>query len=387
MRAKAAKKAPLARPRAQPARRKKQGKGKKWFLGFDNFRAGSGDAPSSKRSDLVSLAPAEYGTQQSASNKVQTIAQDELVAIVQGSVSFQCTSWQVQPGLVANFPWLAQLSALYQKYRIRSMVFYFKPTVSQYNSLGQQGRVVLCFDTDALSPLLQSTQQAENLSPHVDGMPYEKMYLELPAAKITPPDGKFVRTGPAPAGSDIKTYDAGIVYFCTEGLGGSGAIGELRVKYVVDLVSPMLPNSVPPQVNYRVTQAYASVPISASTATWTQIPINTYSTIGNGLGLSMDAGGNVTFPSGLFNIVYKVKFTPSAFSLTLMEYEIRVNGAPVGWSSFVNTPNPGSSAGQNCWELTMVRNLTQGSIVTFWGRGTFASGTLTIDGSFIATLC
>lgn len=376
MRAKKAR-AAQAPPPQQP-RKKGKSKNKKWFLGFDNFRMGSGDAPKRSRNmDLISMAPAEMGVQQASSNRRQIIAQDELVAMVQGSVTLQCTSWQVQPGLVANFPWLAQIANLYQKYKIRSMVFYFKPTVSQYNALGQQGRVVLSFDTDALSPLLQSTQQAEAMTPHVDGLPYEKMFLELPSERATPGDGKFVRSGPAPAGSDIKTYDAGVVYFTTEGLGGSGQIGELRVKYVVELLNPVLPNTIPPQVNYRVSAFSASSPASLTTGVQTQIAINTVGTVGNGLGVGYTAGGSFTMPSGLFNLTFKVKFTPSANNITTCIYEIRINGGAVGWSSF---RNESATMGINTYVLPVTRAFSAGDVVTCWAQANFPSGTATADG-------
>jgi len=376
MRAKKAR-AAQAPPPPQP-RKKGKSKNKKWFLGFDNFRMGSGDAPKRSRNmDLISMAPAEMGVQQASSNRRQVIAQDELVAMVQGSASFQCTSWQVQPGLVANFPWLAQIANLYQKYKIRSMVFYFKPTVSQYNALGQQGRVVLSFDTDALSPLLQSTQQAEAMTPHVDGLPYEKMFLELPSERATPSDGKFVRSGPAPAGADIKTYDAGTVYFTTEGLGGSGQIGELRVKYIVELLNPVLPNTVPPQINYRISAFYASAPVNLTNSIPSQISINTLGTVGNGLGIAYTSGGTFTMPSGLFNLTFKVKFTPSTNAVTTCIYEIRINGAAVGWSSF---RNESAAMTINTYVLPMARAFTAGDIVTCWAQAYFGSGTCTADG-------
>jgi hypothetical protein len=316
---------------------------------------------------MISVAPGESSSK--AQNKTQLICQDELIQTVSSSVTFDCVSVLVQPGFAAVFPWLAQIAVLFQKYRIRSMKFYFKPTVSQYNTLGQAGRLVLSFDTDSASPLLTSLEEAEGMAPHADGMAYEKLVLNVPdRAKRS----LFVRSGPQPVGTDIKTYDAGRLFISTQGMTGIGQIGELRVKYEVEVFQPMLPDQLRPAINISICKF--QMPSAVSMVTGVASINNPTTKIANGLDLSIDAAG-IIMPAGWFQVKMHHEFTNSTNSATDFAGALFLNGlilasTRVGW-------NGTGSLGGYYGDSVIIHKFVEGDRVQCWGSATFASGAST----------
>jgi hypothetical protein len=171
------------------------------------------------------------------SQKRQVSSNDEFIANVQGSSGFTTTSYPVNPGLAATFPWGAKQASLFQKYRVRKLLFYYKPTVSAYGNGGQSGKVMLSHNYDALAPPPVNKQIVEDTYPHSDAMPYENCQLVVVPQKQ---DSMYVRTGSLPMSSDIKTYDLGNLSVSVEGSEEDIEIGELRVFYEIELTNPVL---------------------------------------------------------------------------------------------------------------------------------------------------
>lgn len=350
----------------------------RWHIGFDKFSMGSGDKPKSTKSrnlDMIAMAPMESAEDFGAgSSKNQIISQDEYITTVVGSTVFQSTSYVLQPGLANMFPWLAAIANLFQKYRIISFRFYVKPLVSQYNALGQSGRVILGFDYDATASPLTTQVQAEGMAPHVDGMPYEKMSLALNNQRATPTT-KFVRSSVPPAGSDLKMYDAGTLYVSTYGLSGSGTIGELRCKYTVELQNPVLPNSVVAPTNNTVSLARNQLAITIPTATDTLITLDTFDSGINGLGLAF-SGGSLVMPAGMFLLNWTIKFNnPGANVITAAQSWITRNGTAVGLTTQFS-----GATGFQTWTQSGATPFTcaAGDLLAIKANVVFASGTTSV---------
>ena len=311
---------------------------KKWYVSaqneyIGNLEAGSGAAPRARnrRRDVDGVWGGEGGMSQPAPHpqpisinnpgqgRAQPIVQRELVALVGGSASLQSTSWQLQPGLAAVFVWLSAISRLYQKYRIRRLRLIYKPMVSNFDPLGSKGKCCVSFDTDALGSPLSSFIQAEGMTPNMRFMPYQDAELD-----ITPSCGgeRYVRSGPVPAGSDPKTYDAGTIYFSTDGFGGSGTIGELHVEYTVDLINPILPNSVPPVINLNRSK-FQQLNLALPDNAWTKYSNLTVNS--NALGFDT-TGGTLTGVSGSFLFHMQVRFKPAAALVSIFSIRALLNG-------------------------------------------------------------
>lgn len=203
-------------------------------------------------------------------DKHMQVAEDEFISNVKSSENFRNhIVLPVNPGQADTFPWLANIAKQFDKYEFKMLEFYYKPTVSGFASAGQRGKVMLSFDFDAADPPPANKQQVEDRYPHADCMPYETCRLRVNPAQMRNQDSKYVRPGILPAGTDIKTYDAGTFTLSTEGGELDATIGELRVRYVVDLFVPVLESDSTSTVNFRVSQFAGSQNLPSGIATTT----------------------------------------------------------------------------------------------------------------------
>jgi hypothetical protein len=171
----------------------------------------------------------------------QVIEEDEYIGEVAGSVAFATTGYACNPGQALVFPWGNKVASLYEEYEFEMLEFYYKREVSEFSTNGQAGKVMLSFDFNAGDPAPLSKQQVEDSVPHVDGMPCTPVIrLPIDCALLRRNLGKFVRAGAQPANTDIKTFDAGRLYVSTFGNTNTSTIGELRVRYRVKLIKPVL---------------------------------------------------------------------------------------------------------------------------------------------------
>jgi len=193
--------------------------------------------------------------------------EDEYIVDVAGSTTFATTQFPLNPGQSGTFPWLSQEAKLFEKYRILGLEFYYRPQVSAFATNGQSGKVMLSFDYDASDAAPATKQQVEDTHPHADGMPYESVLLSVDPKESARQDSYFIRSGGLPGGSDIKTYDFGTLSVSTIGNNSTANIGELRVRYAIALIDPVLENMVNAPLNLRISQFQNSVNESAGATT------------------------------------------------------------------------------------------------------------------------
>jgi hypothetical protein len=177
----------------------------------------------------------------------QTIEEDEYIGEVNGSVSFATTGYNINPGQAGTFPWGNKISQLYERYDFNYLEFYVCSEVSAYATQGQTGVVVLSCDYDASDVAPTTKQQVEDTDPHTKPcLPsvQSPIRLILDCAEMRSSDAKYVRPGAQPANTDIKTYDAGILYVSTQGNQNTTVIGELHVRYKCTLKKPVLESAV-----------------------------------------------------------------------------------------------------------------------------------------------
>jgi hypothetical protein len=330
----------------------------------------------------IGMVPTEMGNANSGSLHSQRVEQDEVIGIISGSGpgAFQSTPFQINPGQLATFPWLGQLALLFERYEIRELEYYYKPIVSGYAPSGQIGKVILSTDYDAASAALQNYRQAETMDPHADGMPYENIVLRLDPRRLTPPGGKFVRTGILPAGNDIKTFDAGTFYASVQGTTDTNQIGELRVRYVIALMNPRLPNTNPPSAQFTASGVYASAAVAAPAGTPTLALLNTLtSNPSNGLGVALPGGGLVALHAGLYSIAYQGVWTVSTGQASSLFTELLVNGAAVGGRSVLTSAGT-NSLSSSYQSGTTVYQAQEGDTLSLSGLCALGGGTATFAG-------
>jgi len=174
-----------------------------------------------------------------ASRDQARIVHRELIASVTGSSSFAVPlSFSLNPGLAATFPWLSSQAQAWETYKFNRLRFcYYTRTGSNV-----PGSVMLVPDYDAADAAPSSEQIASSYEDVAEDAPWKDICHELrPSSMFSMGPRKFIRTGPVPAGTDIKTYDAGQEFVCTTD-GTAVNWGKLWVEYDVTLFTPQLPS-------------------------------------------------------------------------------------------------------------------------------------------------
>jgi len=155
--------------------------------------------------------------------------------------NFQATQFALNPGQVATFPWLSSVAKNFESYRFKKLKFCYETEAP--SSLG--GSAVLSIDYDATDAAPTTKQQAMAYRNAVRSAPWEPSCHTSDIEDLNKQKSYFVRPGPQPPNTDIKTYDTGNMFVCTQNVTTASAVcGELYVEYDVELLTPVYENSV-----------------------------------------------------------------------------------------------------------------------------------------------
>lgn len=203
---------------------------------------GSGDyklvGPDTKYNVLSGSVP-----QFSSTSSTNIVCHREYLQDFKGTSAFTNTSYPLNPGMAATFPWLASIAQNYQEYRIHGLVFEFRPLTTDYANSGVPGVVIMATNYNAEASVYYSKQAMEN-SEFADSIkPTEKlMHMVECAPNRTINPTKYVRTGAVGTSEDLRLYDQGNFQFATQGNSTSVTLGELWVTYCVEFFKPIIPS-------------------------------------------------------------------------------------------------------------------------------------------------
>jgi hypothetical protein len=159
-------------------------------------------------------------------------------------IGFETRSFNINAGL-KTLPWASGVFGGFEKYRVKDLKFEFVPTVSGFNGAGEAGTVVMLFNYDALEGPPNTMSNAMTYAPSVLTMPSVSALLEVDHKLCTPNTGKYVRSGPV--AGDLKTYDAGTLHVCTEGIASTQEFGHILVYYTLEAIKARIN---PPALSY-----------------------------------------------------------------------------------------------------------------------------------------
>jgi len=157
-----------------------------------------------------------------------TIRHREYVADVAGNTTFGVTSFTVQPGLAASFPWLSGIANNFEKYRVKSMSLQYINVAAT----DERGRITLAFDRDPLDSDPETKADLFSYKGASEGSVWTGTTLSVPAG----PD-LFTRNGTV-IGSDLKTYDYGKFLVGVSNTSDTAVVGELFINYEIELTIP-----------------------------------------------------------------------------------------------------------------------------------------------------
>jgi hypothetical protein len=172
----------------------------------------------------------------------------EYLTDIVGSTGFSIQSYNINPGLVATFPYLSQVALNFETYRLNGLIFEYRPTSGSAISTSSAalGTVIMATNYDPADNLFLNKQQMDSYEFSTSCVPFESMIHPVeckPFSNVL--DTQYVRTGSVPAGEDIQFYDRGLFQIATQGMQSAYTVGELWVSYDIQLLKPrILPNLV-----------------------------------------------------------------------------------------------------------------------------------------------
>jgi len=172
-----------------------------------------------------------------------SVTHREYLGSITGSVQFENSNFQLNPGLVSTFPWLSQIAVNYEEYSFEQLMFTYTSLLSESTASGAVGQIIMTTNYNAGNPpFLSTTDMLNNIgtisarpidSPIIHGVECDDNKNVLPSY--------FVRVGAVPTGQDIKTYDVGLFQLATEGMPANDQLqGQLWVSYNIVLRKPKL---------------------------------------------------------------------------------------------------------------------------------------------------
>lgn len=286
------------------------------------------------------------------------------------TLAFSAASFPLQPGVSTLFAWLADQAINYQEYRFRKISFRFETD----QSTGIAGKVMYAFSPDAGDPIPVNKQ--EMLEYGVKGKCAVWQEFEMPVPLNEALGVKrFIRSGNLAANLDIKTYDLGLLFVATQGVVATSAnVGELYVKYEVELLTPVVQSLQAAQAR--------SVRIAGGGTISTTAQFGTAPTTLNGLNITVDATGAIlTFNRvGNYLLYWQLAGTGLFTAFTIPA------GTQTGLTatSLGGISNAAANAGTNAQAGTAVVVSTRGAT---WNLGSWAgiATTLTASALRVAT--
>lgn len=159
----------------------------------------------------------------------------EYIQDISGTVAFTVNSFSINPGLVGTFPWLSGIAQRYESYRFKRLRFSFETE----SATTQTGSVLGSIDYDPSDEAPENKTQVMAYRSAVRSPPWSDFDMVSLQEDLSKRSSYFVRSGSLASNQDVKLYDTGVFYCCTQGNTAS-TIGELYVEYEVCLMTPQL---------------------------------------------------------------------------------------------------------------------------------------------------
>lgn len=178
-----------------------------------------------------------------ATKRGVSISHREFLGDVTGSSPFTSRTYPINPGSSATFPWLSNIAAMFQSYRIKGMIFEFNSTSADaLNSVNTAlGTVIMSTQYNVALPSFVNKAEMEQYEYTVSGRPSRNLThcIECdPSLQVM--EHLFTRTGELPIGQDYQFYDWGNFQLATVGMQAAAVIGELWVSYEIEFLKPRI---------------------------------------------------------------------------------------------------------------------------------------------------
>jgi len=158
----------------------------------------------------------------------------EYVGDILGSVAFTSSLLPLNPGLPASFPWLNGIAQRFESYRFDRLKLCFETE----SATSFTGSVFMGVDFDPSDTSPENKIQVMTYRSSVRSPPWSDCCMNLTPEDLSKRKTYFIRNGPPI--SDVKLYDTGNWFVCTQGQANASTVGEVYVEYTVKLMTPQL---------------------------------------------------------------------------------------------------------------------------------------------------
>lgn len=169
------------------------------------------------------------------------IQHSEYLGDVSSSVAFRSDRYAINPGDAKTFPWLSQIADGYEKYRFRSLMFFYRSISSEYSTTQSLGAVIAAAQYDVIDPAFSTKSVMENYHTAISTKPSNNLLFGVECKpSSTAASELYLRYSPnPPAGTDKRLYDLANFTIATQGMNATTfTAGELWVSYDVELFYP-----------------------------------------------------------------------------------------------------------------------------------------------------
>lgn len=329
-------------------------------------RSGRQQAVNEARRDGAQQRQGTYGQVLVNPPRSGVIEKRELITLVNGSTAFAAVKFPVNPGLTGTFPLGAPEAKNWTEWKCTSMKVQYIPTVSEFATQGQKGEVAIAIDYNAENEMPTTMQQIEAMHFAGGGIPSRGFEFTASPRYLNKADPKYLRSGPAPVGEDLRLYDGGNLYFATQGCTDATQIGKLEVSYRFEVHLPTLLNQGSETGSARVA-AFTSNANTVTSGVPETLPFESVQE--NNLGIT-NAAGVFTLPEGNFLLSSWCRCS-GATTMTDCLLSVHVDGSPTAdGAQFVGLSGAGATATPSISRLIQSDGTTEAEVVvTITGTG------------------
>jgi hypothetical protein len=189
------------------------------------------------------------------SGQTVVVRHREFVTELSGSTAFTVQkSLTINPGLVATFPWLANIAGRFQEYEVKGMVWHYVPTSGTFNgTTAALGSVMIQTTYRSTDSAPASKQELLNEYWSNEVVPFETMAHPIECdPKENPFSVHYVRNEAIVTGEPLM-YDLGTTFVATSGMSPTAVVGDLWVTYEIELRKPVISSPVIQTLKYYAT--------------------------------------------------------------------------------------------------------------------------------------
>lgn len=155
---------------------------------------------------------------------------------------------QLNPGLLSCGQWLSQIAGNFECYEFHKLRYVYQAAVPTSTA----GTLFMAIDYDAADPAPATKTELMSNPSAISCSIWASTSLEYDCSKTRYMSNRFTRI--SSVSGDIKTYDAGNLYFAIEGAAASSP-GNIYVEYDVSLRLPQIPSNLEYAQSLKITNA------------------------------------------------------------------------------------------------------------------------------------